>query len=180
MLSLYLNLLDTPEEKSKFEQLYLAYRQDMYKTAYGILRENHDAEDAVHEAFMILTKNINKISSISCPQAKAYLIIIVKNVSFKLYNQRQKVVPTDFEDLELEDDSDIEDDIILSTEREMLKKYLMQLSEDDYSILYLNFYMEMSIDEIASSLSISYEAAKKRLQRAKARLYNLIKGHYDE
>ncbi len=180
MLSFYLNLLDTPEEKSKFEQLYLAYRQDTYKTAYGILRENHDAEDAVHEAFMILTKNINKISSISCPQTKAYLIIIVKNVALKLYNQRQKVVHTDFEDLELEDDSDIEDDAILNVEREMLKKYLMQLPDDDYSILYLNFYMEMSIDEIASSLSISYETAKKRLQRAKARLYNLIKGQYDE
>lgn len=180
MLSLYLSLLDTPEEKSKFEQLYLAYRQDMYKTAYGILREDHDAEDAVHEAFMILIKNIHKISLISCPQTKAYLIIIVKNVSFKLYNQHQKIVPIDFENLELEDDSDIEDAAIRSVEREKLKKYLMQLSDDDYSILYLNFYMEMNIDEIASSLSISYETAKKRLQRAKARLYNLIKGHYDE
>jgi len=40
--------------------------------------------------------------------------------------------------------------------------------------------MEMSIEEIATSLSISYEAAKKRSQRAKARLYNLIKGHDDE
>lgn len=180
MLSFYLALLDTPEEKSKFEQLYLAYRQDMYKIAYGILRENHDAEDAVHEAFMILTKNIHKISSITCPQTKAYLIIIVKNVALKLYNQRQKVISTDFEAWELEDNLYIEDDVILSAERENLKKHLIRLSDDDYSILYLNFYMEMSIEEIATSLSISYEAAKKRLQRAKARLYNLIKGHDDE
>lgn len=32
MLGFYLALLDTAEEKSKFEELYLTYRQDMFKT----------------------------------------------------------------------------------------------------------------------------------------------------
>lgn len=180
MLSVYLTLIDEPRDKEKFEQLYLAYRQDMYKTAYGILHETHDAEDAVHEAFMILAKNMHNISSVSCPQTKAYLIIIVKNISRRLYNRRKKVVPTDFETWDIEDNSDIEDNAVLNAEREILIKYLMQLSDDDYCILYLNYCMEMSIDEIAGSLSISYEAAKKRLQRARAKLNNLVKGQGNE
>lgn len=48
MISFYLSLLDTPEEKSMFEQLYRLYRQDMYKRAYGILKNKYDTEDAVH------------------------------------------------------------------------------------------------------------------------------------
>lgn len=56
MLGFYLALLDTAEEKSRFEELYLLYRQDMYKTAYSILQDSFEAEDVVHEAFLIVIK----------------------------------------------------------------------------------------------------------------------------
>ena len=45
MLGFYLALLDTAEDKSRFEELYLTYRQDMYKTAFAILRSPQSAED---------------------------------------------------------------------------------------------------------------------------------------
>ena len=62
MLGFYLALLDTAEDKSRFEELYLTYRQDMYKTAFAVLRSPQSAEDAVHEAFMIVIGKLNKIS----------------------------------------------------------------------------------------------------------------------
>ena len=52
MLGFYLSLIDSDDDKNKFEQLYLTYRQDMYKIAYSILKNNADAEDAVHQAFL--------------------------------------------------------------------------------------------------------------------------------
>ena len=52
----------------------------MYKTAYGILKNEFESEDAVHEAFMRVMKKLTKISEINCPQTHAYLIIIVKNI----------------------------------------------------------------------------------------------------
>ena len=48
----YLCLLDTEEEKSKFEELYNQYRKLMYLCAKEILRDEQLAEDAVHEAFL--------------------------------------------------------------------------------------------------------------------------------
>ena len=47
---LYLQMLETPEEKSLFEQIYLEYRGLMYHVAYEILHNDQDAEDAVHQA----------------------------------------------------------------------------------------------------------------------------------
>jgi RNA polymerase sigma-70 factor (ECF subfamily) len=44
---LYLQMLETPEEKSLFEQIYLEYRGLMYHVAYEILHNDQDAEDAV-------------------------------------------------------------------------------------------------------------------------------------
>ena len=49
---LYLQMLETPEEKSLFEQIYLEYRGLMYHVAYEILHNDQDAEDAVHQAFV--------------------------------------------------------------------------------------------------------------------------------
>ena len=45
---IYLQMLETPEEKSKFEQLYLEYKGLMFHVAYEILHNEQDAEDAVH------------------------------------------------------------------------------------------------------------------------------------
>lgn len=60
MLGIYLAMLDTPEEKSKFEVLYKEYRSTMYNHAYGILKDKHLAEDAVHNAFFEVNKKFRK------------------------------------------------------------------------------------------------------------------------
>lgn len=57
---LYLQMLETPEKKSLFEQIYLEYRGLMYHVAYEILHNDQDAEDAVHQAFVKIVENIKK------------------------------------------------------------------------------------------------------------------------
>ena len=49
---IYLSMIDTPEDRSKFERLYIEYRDVMYHVAYKILNNEQDAEDAVHQAFV--------------------------------------------------------------------------------------------------------------------------------
>ena len=46
---LYLQMLETPEEKSLFEQIYLEYRGLMYHVAYEILHNDQDAEDDIRK-----------------------------------------------------------------------------------------------------------------------------------
>ena len=48
---IYLQMIETPEDRSKFETLYEEYRDAMYAVAQKILRNNMDAEDALHQAF---------------------------------------------------------------------------------------------------------------------------------
>lgn len=63
---IYLQMLETPEEKSLFEQIYLEYRGLMYHVAYEILHNEQDAEDAVHQAFIKIAENIKKIYCLRC------------------------------------------------------------------------------------------------------------------
>ena len=174
MLGFYLALLDTAEEKSRFEELYLLYRQDMYKTAYSILQDSFEAEDVVHEAFLIVIKKLDKISEIKCPRTHAFLIIIVKNLALKVYNERKKINTYDIDNIEMADSTDIEDEVISEIELSQLENILKQLPEDYYQILFLEQYMGFTIKDISESLSITYENTKKRLQRAKSKLRKLI------
>ena len=45
----------------KIEVLYYTYRRLMYKIAYEILNNKHDAEDAVSETFFKISKNMDRI-----------------------------------------------------------------------------------------------------------------------
>ena len=78
-MMIYLQIIDTAEERSKFERLYEQYKQLMFYTAFQILKQPQDAEDAVHHAFLSIAENISKISDSDCP-----------NTSLHRYNCREK------------------------------------------------------------------------------------------
>lgn len=84
MLQVYLNLLDTQEDKEKFEQLYALYSKKMYKVAYQILRNRHDAEDAVHDSVIAIIDNLEKIKKINCHETWSYIVTIVKSRAFNI------------------------------------------------------------------------------------------------
>ena len=50
-MMIYLQMIDTPEDRSKFEFLYMEYRGLMFHVANKILHNEQDAEDTVHQAF---------------------------------------------------------------------------------------------------------------------------------
>lgn len=86
----YLQMLETAEDRAAFEQLYLTYRSLMYRIAYGILRNQQDAEDAVHQAFLSMIGGFRKINKIECPKTKAFCVIVVERKSLDLLRIRKR------------------------------------------------------------------------------------------
>ena len=172
MLSFYLTLLDTPEEKRSFEQLYLSYRQDMYAVAYSILHNSYDAEDAVHQAFLAIANNFKKISSIPCQEIKGYIVIIIRNTSINIYNsnKRRSERSSDFDDCGVS----VEVDFFERFEVEELKNAISRLPQIYKDIIYLHFLEEFTVREISKMLGISKEAVWKRIERAKKLLKSIL------
>lgn len=83
---IYLQMLESPEEKSILEQIYLEYRGLMYHVAYEILHNEQDAEDAVHHAFVKIAENIKKITDPVCPKTHSYVVTIVEHQAIDQYN----------------------------------------------------------------------------------------------
>ncbi|MGN0613660.1 MAG: RNA polymerase sigma factor [Porcipelethomonas sp.] len=176
MLGFYLTLLDTAEEKSKFEQLYIKYRSVMYNYAYSILKDNYLAEDAVHNAFMSLTHNLEKVNDVNCNETRNFLIIIVRNASLKIYNHYKKNISSD--DIDIED----LDNTIKITERDYdLKRIydaILNLNENYSDVLMLKFFYECSNKEIAQLLNITEENAAVRIFRGRNKLKEMLMEEY--
>ena len=72
---IYLQMIETPEDRSKFETLYEEYRDVMYAVAKKILRNNMDAEDALHQAFVNIAENMEKILNL-CVQKPRVIALL--------------------------------------------------------------------------------------------------------
>ena len=78
-LTVYLSMMEIPEEQSLFEQLYYTYRKQMFFVANGILHDEILAEDALQEAFMGIAKQITLFRDIPDSKTKAYVLTAAKN-----------------------------------------------------------------------------------------------------
>ena len=60
MMSFHLSIIDTEEDKTKFEVIYEKYHKLMFYVANQILKDNYLAEDAVHDSFVKFIENLDK------------------------------------------------------------------------------------------------------------------------
>ncbi|MDE6036092.1 MAG: sigma-70 family RNA polymerase sigma factor [Ruminococcus sp.] len=165
MINIYLSVLDTAEDKAEFEDLYIKYKQRMYAVAYKILNNVEDAEDAVHNAFLKIADNFEKIKKISCQELPSYIVIIIRNTSINIYRKNQK----NSEYLTRLDDNQlmVNVDFFENIDRDELIKAISNLPLIYKDILFLHYFRKYTTKEISEMLAISVNAVWKRIERAK-------------
>lgn len=81
---LYLSLIETEEDKIKFEDIFNSYKKTMYYVANSILKDEHYSHDAVQNSFLKIIKNIDKIEDVKSNKTKGF---IVTYYSKELFNR---------------------------------------------------------------------------------------------
>lgn len=163
---LYLQMIDTSEDRSKFEQIYIEYRDLMFYVANRILDSDQDAEDAVHEAFLKVAENIKKIGEPKCPKTRSFVVTIVENKAIDLYRKRKRH-PT----VELAEE--IRGISPAYEGQNALTACILKLPARYREVILLRYHQGYSVKEVASILGISFAAASKLDQRAKNKLKDL-------
>lgn len=162
----YLMMIDSKADRSKFEKIYLKYKNLMYHVAYKILQNKEDAEDAVHQAFIKIAEHIEEIEEPICPKTRGYVVIIVENKAIDIYRKRMRH-PT----LELyEATAGMTIEYSGSNE---LAHCMSKLSGVYREVILLKYKFGYTNDEVAKILGISKSNAIKIDQRAKKQLYEL-------
>ena len=163
---IYLQMIDTPEGRSKFEQIYLEYRDFMFHVENKILHHTQDSDDTVHQAFLKVAENIEKISDPKCPKTQGYIVTIVENKAIDLYRRRQKRQVVELSD-------DLPGISAVYEGENVLAACVLKLPARYREVILLRYFQGYSVKEVAAILGLSLSAASKLDQRAKNRLRDL-------
>lgn len=178
MLTLYLGIIETPEDRNKFEKLYMYYEKRMFAVSNKILNNEHDAEDIVHDTFQALIENIDKINDIYSHKTWCYIVTIVKNKSINLYHKKARHGSAAYEEeniLEQIFAKSLEEEIEKNDLQTRMAYFILKLPDRCRYVLYLHYYNDYSYAEIAKILEITEANARQISRKARKMLETMIK-----
>ena len=147
----YLATMETADDRTRFESLYLAYRGLMYHVAYHILKNPQDAEDAVHQSFVKLAEHMVTIPDGPCPRTRNLVVTVAERKAIDLYRSRQR-----------------------HPETGGLADAMASLPPRYREVLLLKYYNGYSAREIAGFLSATPDAVTQTLHRARKKLAEIL------
>lgn len=156
-------MIDSPEGQSKFTKLYKKYRGLMYRVTNKILHNHHDAEDAVHQAFISIAEHIDEVDTSIPRRLESYLVTIAENKAIDIYRYKQRI---SVEEL----DSTVSGIEIDYDGTNILAKCMSQLPPRYRELLILKYVHRYTFKETAHLMGISEVNAKKIALRAKEKL----------
>lgn len=165
-----------PENFDFINKLFEKYEQMMFDIALNILQNRYDAEDVVQDAFSRLINNPKVISDIPDNEKRFYLAVMVKHISLN-YIKKKKIHPLENidEHEELTSNYSVEETALENITIEEISQALSELSDFDYSLMYLYVIMKMKPSEIAEELDIPEKNIRSQVRYAKKRLIKILK-----
>lgn len=153
------------------EALVREHSRLVYRIAYAVLRQHHDAEDATQETFVRVLRHRSKLPAIENP--KMWLARIAWRVAVdrtKQHGRNREIALEDPERTtqEIASPQIPADRVAEGTQAgEVLEKFITALPEKLRAPLILSAIEEMSPREIAAALNINEAAVRSRVFRAR-------------
>lgn len=167
MLICYLQMLDTPEEKARFEQIYLKYRGLMYRAANNVLHNREDAEDAVHNAFLRIIKRFSRFQDAPEKELAPQIVVITKNEAVSLLRKRKDTAP-------LEDWDGFAQRCEAIADYHALVDSFTRLPQTYRAVMEMKLLLGCSDGEIAAKLGLSKTAVSTRVSRGRQLLRDIV------
>ena len=167
MLTFYLTLIEGEEEEEKFTVLYTTWRDLILRVAGAALHDARLSEDAVHDAFLYIARNIRKIGDPRSRATKAYLLLLTDSCAKKILRARKEVLNENLIGFYDVDNTTAEDAFFERYNETALKDAVASLPEAYRTPLLLKYAGGYKSAEIAGIMGIRPDAVRKRLERAK-------------
>jgi RNA polymerase sigma-70 factor (ECF subfamily) len=153
-------------DKEAFSRLVKDCENSMYRVSKAILKYDEDCADAIQETILKAYINLHTLKKPSF--FKTWLIRILINECNRIYRSRKKVIPL----VKWPEPSQVEQ----GGQNQRLDEAIQSLDEDFRVVVTLFYLEDFSIKEISELVHISEGTIKSRLNRARAKLAQFLKG----
>ncbi|MGD2218504.1 MAG: sigma-70 family RNA polymerase sigma factor [Gemmatimonadales bacterium] len=167
-----------------FNELVLAYQDQVYNLAYRIMGDPASASDATQEAFISAFQHIDGFRGKYPSSFKSWLMRIVSNACYDELRRRKRRPATSLEDFEIDEEAN---PALVSenegpeeyTEREemvtAIEAGIQTLPPDQRITLVLSDVQGFSYQEIAKATAVPLGTVKSRLARARGKLRDYLR-----
>ena len=176
-----------PDDPGNFEDTLLPHLAAAYNLAHWLVRNHHDAEDLVQEAYLRALKSFDGFRG--GDGGRAWLLTIVRNTCYSWLKRDQTTEPAESFDEELhssQHDSDTPEALLLEhADAQLLREALEELPLEFREAIILRELEGMSYKEIADVAGVPVGTVMSRLARGRERLQRRLvsskrKGIQDE
>ena len=159
----------------RFEQVVLPHLDAAYNLARWLTRDDHDAEDLAHEAYLRAFKSFDSFHG---GDSRAWLLTIVRNTCFTWlkHNRAHELTTTFDEDLHSmgQEETNPEKLLLQNADSQLLREALESLPVEYREVMILRELEELSYKEIAMIAGIPLGTVMSRLARARKRLQQCL------
>jgi RNA polymerase sigma-70 factor (ECF subfamily) len=159
----------------RFEEVFNAHSQLMYRTAYGVLGRHEDAEDVVQTIFLRLIRQEFPPDLGKNPERYLYRAAVNSSLS-TIRNRRREVLVDNDRDFE----TPAPNDIVNHERHRRLYEAIAELKPEAAQIVILRYMHNKSDAEIARMFGVSRGTIALRLFRSRARLRKLLRGTLED
>ena len=160
---IYLQAMEEPGDRARFQEMHLAYRGLMYHVAYAILKNRQDAEaDAAK-----LAEQVERLPDGPGQRMRNLAVTVAERKAIDLWRRRQRHPQVDLDEVPLSYSQPLPSDGTLADA-------MANLPPRYREVLLLKYYNGYSNGEIAAFLSATPEAVAQVLHRARARLAEML------
>ena len=170
-------------DTSEFRVLVDKYKDVSFSLACSILRNEHEAEDALQESFLKAFHNIRKFNNKSSFSTWFYRIVV--NTCFTLANKQRTAKFEDISsfntNLETSEENTGYDKLVASDRKKIIDSALKRIKSDEALLLQLYYLSELDVKEIKEVTGFKESKIKVTLHRARISLrHHLQKALADE
>ena len=89
MLTMYLAMLGSEEDRERFTLLYEAHEKRLYAVALKVLRDPTRAEDAAQQTWLQVLRNWERINALDWDSAAKYLVVAARNAALDMLKKER-------------------------------------------------------------------------------------------
>ena len=169
------------QQAERFEQIILPHLDDAYTLARYLLRDEHDAQDAVQDAAL---RALRYFDSYRDGDARAWFMAIVRNCCFTLQSRQHNDLPTiplaDDHSSTLRESRQTDDLAIERSDRAIIARAVAALPIEFREVIVLRELQQLSYAQISGVVGVPIGTVMSRLARARKRLAEALGNRVQE